>query len=518
MKRTAKPTLLLTLLALLAACAGAKPVSVPVASPVYWPTNGWQSDTPESQGMDSSRLAQMLEQVSTNQTNLHSVLIIRNGYVVSEAYFHPYTAYTREHVQSVTKSVIGALVGIAVRDGHIKSADETLLSYFPNRIVANPGLEKESIRLKHLLSMTSGLDCQEFSGGPSMEQTTGWVQFMLDLPVSTTPGKTFGYCNGNAHLLSAILEKTTGMATREYANQELFAPLGILATSDSDWGADPQGFTIGGYGLHLTSAELAKIAFLYLNNGEWDGQQILPADWVAASTTQAVQKEDGSGYGYLWTVYPSAGHYAALGLGGQQIHVYPAKNLIVIVTAGLEAYAEAPEIESMLADYILPAIQSDSPLTANPDAVERLRQAQTQIAHPVQAVPPLPETALAISGQAYHFTENPVGWQTLELDFFPNTASADLRLNDSSPIQFGLDNLYRLTHNELLGEVFLRARWVNEYTLVADYPYGFGSNRLGELGHTQFHFNFQGDTVDVTVRQLIFGGEPLAFSGQKASP
>lgn len=507
------------LLALLfSGCSEPGSVSVPVAAPSYWPTNSWQSATPESQGLDSARLAQMLEQVYANQTNLHSVLVIRNGYVVTEAYFHPYTAGVREHVQSVTKSFIGALVGIAVQNGQLKNVDETLLGYFPDRIIANPSREKGSIRLKHLLSMSSGLDCQEFTGGPTMEQASDWVQFMLDLPLNAAPGQTFGYCNGNAHLLSAILQNSTGMNAREYANQELFGPLGIHAVDVSDWGADPQGFTTGGYGLHLTPEELAKFAFLYLHDGKWDGQQILPPGWAVDSTTQAIQKEDGSGYGYLWTVYPSAGHYAALGLGGQQIHIYPAKNLIVIVTAGLEAYAESPEIESMLVDYILPAIQSDSPLADNPDAVERLRQAQDQIANPLQPVPLLPATAFEISGHTYHFAENPIGWQTLEMIFVPNADSAELRLNGSTPVQFGLDNLYRLTRSELLGEIFLRARWMDENTLVADFPYGFGSNRLGELGHSQFQFKFQGDEVKITVRQLIFGGEPLEFSGKRAAP
>ena len=297
MKLTSKLAFILTISALLAACAAPKTVSTLVADPAYWPTNGWQRMAPESQGMDSTLLAQMLEQISANQTNLHSVLVIRNGYLVAEAYFQPYTAQTREHVQSITKSVIGALVGVAVQDEKIKSADETVLSYFPNRVIANSSREKESIRLKHLLSMSSGLDCQEFSSAPTMEQTSGWVQFMLDRPVTATPGKVFGYCNGNAHLLSAILEKSTSLKAREYANQKLFSPLGIRTVEALDWGADPQGFTIGGYGLHLTPAELAKFAFLSLHNGKWDGQQILPAGWVTASTTQAVQKEDGSGYG-----------------------------------------------------------------------------------------------------------------------------------------------------------------------------------------------------------------------------
>lgn len=210
--------------------------------------------------------------------------------------------------------------------------------------------------------MSSSLDCQEFSSGARMEETSSWVQFMLDLPVTGKPGKVFEYCNGNTHLLSSILEISTGMSAREYANQELFQPLGISPVSDTDWPADPQGITTAGYGLHLKPADMAKLAFLYLHNGKWEGEQIIPAGWIAASTTEQVHKEDGSGYGYLWTVYPEDGHYAAPGLGGQQIHVYPSRNLVVVVTAALESFAEAPEIEKILNEFILLSIQSDSPL------------------------------------------------------------------------------------------------------------------------------------------------------------
>jgi len=239
--------MLLALILLSAGCAPSKSISIQVPEPDYWPTSGWKSSTPEAQGMDSAQLAEMLEEISINETSIHSVLVIRNGYVVTEAYFHPYTRDTKMHIQSVTKSVIGMLVGKAIADGYLKNDDEKLLDFYPNRIFANPSRQKSSIRLKHLLSMSSGLDCAEFSAsGPGMEQSSGWVQFMLDLPMIESPGKAFGYCNGNAHLLSSILEKSTGMNTREYANQELFELLGIQPAEEADWGSDPQKITLAG--------------------------------------------------------------------------------------------------------------------------------------------------------------------------------------------------------------------------------------------------------------------------------
>jgi hypothetical protein len=349
-----------------------------------------------------------------------------------------------------------------------------------------------------------------------MEQTADWVQFMLDLPVVETPGETFGYCNGNAHLLSAILEKTSGVNTREFANQELFQPLGIPLVEKSDWGEDPQGFAIGGYGLYLRPVDLAKFAFLFLHNGKWEDRQILTENWVTDSMTQYVKKGDGSGYGYLWTVYPRSGHSAALGLGGQQIHMYPSKNLIVIVTASLESYAEAPEIEKILNEYILPAIKSDGPLTDNPDGFARLQTSIESAANPVQPVPPLPATALEISGSTYLFDENPLGWQNLEFAFEEGARTVQLSLSDYPVLEIGLDNIYRLSTGESVGELLLRGHWADKETFIIDYPYpASGPPVLGELGETEFGFKFVGDKLEVTVEQLVFGGEAIIFEGSR---
>lgn len=506
---------LLLLALLLTSCAPSQSVSRQVPGPQEWPTSGWQTSTPEAQGMDSTRLAQMLEEISSNHTGIRSVLVIRNGHLVTEAYFHPYTRNTKIQVQSITKSVIGALVGIAIRKGYIRSVNEELLGFFPNRSIENPSPYKDDIRLKHLLSMSSGFPCQEFSGsGQSMEQSSGWVQYMLDLPVDASPGRTFGYCDGNPHLLSAILEIVTGMDTREFANQELFQPLGIPAVAQSDWWTDPQGITNGGYGLYLRPVDLAKLAFLYLHDGKWNGQQILPEGWAADSTKPYVQKPEGPSYGYLWTVYPEKGRYSALGLGGQQIHVYPSRNLVVVVTASLETFVEAPEIEQMLEEYILPAIQADEPLVENADGASRLEDAVQEAATPVRPVPPLPATAAELSGSVFTFTDNPLGWETLGLAFEPGAPAANILLN-GVPLQVGLDNLYRSSELQPGVELFLRGHWEGKQLFVLEYPYPAGSNTLGDPGESTFQFKFNGNEVEVTIQQLVFGGEPIVVTGSR---
>lgn len=348
-----------------------------------------------------------------------------------------------------------------------------------------------------------------------MEQTTSWVQFMLNRPMASKPGQKFDYCNGNAHLLSAIIEKTTGTNTRIYANQELFQPLGIKSVAKADWETDPKGYTMGGYGLHLRPADLAKLAFLYLQNGKWDGQEIIPASWVEESTTQKIKKEDGSCYGYLWTVYPKAGHYAALGLGGQQIHVYPSKNLIVVVTAGLPSYAEAPEIEKMLNQFILPAIQSDSPISESLESVARLEKAIQYAATPTQSILEFPYITETISGKVFKFDQNPIAWSSIQLYLQNGSDSAQLILNESEVLEIGLDNLYRISHSALMGEILLRGEWEDSQTFMVNYPYSlYGKPRLGELGETIIRFKFTENDVEVKIVPQIFGGDEISFYGK----
>ena len=226
--------------------------------------------------------------IEEKDIHLHSLLIIRNGYLVTEAYFEPYDQATYHQMASMTKSVTGILVGMAIDKGNIKSADQQLLSFFPERTVANLDAKKQAIALKHLLSLTCGLSCMDKLGSDQeVQQSKDWVQFMLDLPMLETPGAHFSYCTGAVHLLSAIIQETTGMTARDFANEQLFKPLGIAQVPLARWGSDPQGITTGGFGLQLQPRDMAKLGYLYLNQGKWADRQIVSSDWVTLSTKNA---------------------------------------------------------------------------------------------------------------------------------------------------------------------------------------------------------------------------------------
>lgn len=363
--------------------AAATPTLLPPAS-TYWPTEGWRTSTPEQQGMDSELLVKMFDHIKQEDANIHSVLIIRNGYIVAEAYFYPLRQDIKHKIHSCTKSFTSALVGIAIHEGYIDGVDHRVLDFFPERTVANSDPRKQAMTLEHLLTMTSGLDWPELSVSYSsptnvneqMTQSQDWVQFVLDRPMVEEPGTAFNYNTGGSHLLSAIIHETTGMNALSFAQARLFEPLGI---SDVSWSSDPDGVSYGGDGILMTPRDMAKFGYLYLKGGVWDGQQIVPADWVEASATKHVETVVNiiPYYGYQWWVH-NDDTYAAFGYGGQYILVIPDLEMVVAFTGGLQRVDFG--LPQLLVDnFIIPAAKSSEPLPENPQGAALLESRINEI-------------------------------------------------------------------------------------------------------------------------------------------
>jgi CubicO group peptidase (beta-lactamase class C family) len=348
------------LVLLLAACSAAPHTTLPptlsslTTTSAYWPTQDWRTAIPEEQGMDSSRLASMLVWVQQQHLNLHSLLIIRKGYIVSETYFDSYRLDDRHQLYSCTKSFIATLIGIALDRGDIQRIDQPVMDFFPGSTFANLDAQQQAMTLEDLLTMRSGLDWQE--GDPvyrEMVMSRDWVKFVLDKRMVQAPGSQFNYCSGCSHVLSAILQQAAGVNTRDYAEQNLFEPLGI---TNLRWDSDPSRIPNGGWGLQITPREMAKLGYLYLHDGEWDGRQVVSAAWVKTATEKHTTTDGQLGYGYQWWVYPSYGAYTALGLEGQTIFVVPQSDLIVVTTAATDGH---DQIFQLIEEFILPSINVD---------------------------------------------------------------------------------------------------------------------------------------------------------------
>ena len=327
-------------------------VTMPVSA--YWPIDSWQESDPAEQGMDAVLLKKMFAKIDKQGRNIDSIVVVRNGYIVTEKYYSPYEQDTLHEVYSITKSVVSALIGIAIHQGYINGVDDLVLDYFPERTFQNDNPLKRSITLEHLLTMSSGLEWDI----DEMVASRDWVQYVLDQPMYFEPGTAFHYNSGNTHVLSAILQKTSSLSAYEFAQQHLFEPLGI---NDISWQEDILGISKGGWGMKMRPRDMAKLGYLYLNQGMWDGMQIIPTEWITASTKRYIQVpeplEPWDLYmGYSWWLHED-GLYAAHGMKGQFIYVIPELDLVVVITADIpdDQYAE-PQL--LIRDYIITAVES----------------------------------------------------------------------------------------------------------------------------------------------------------------
>jgi CubicO group peptidase (beta-lactamase class C family) len=308
-----------------------------------WPTHGWATSTPEEQGIDSTVLAGAMETIRARRIPVHSLLIERHGKIVLDAYFAPFGDDRLHDVYSVTKSVVSTLVGIAIREKRISDLRTPVVAYLPE---SSAGYDpwKRRLTLAHMLSMTSGLDCAGSGRGnflQAMEQTPHWAEFALSRNEIAQPGSSFNYCAGNMQVVSTVLTRQLGESAAEFAQNALFGPLGITHVS---WAKDRDGNSHGFSDLRMQPRDMAKLGYLWLHRGAWEGRQIVPAEYLDAAFASHANVEPGVQYGYGMWIYPERGHAGgppdveANGVGGQRIAVTPSQDMVVVITgAGLDA-------------------------------------------------------------------------------------------------------------------------------------------------------------------------------------
>jgi CubicO group peptidase (beta-lactamase class C family) len=318
----------------------------------------WDMSTPEEQGMDSRTLNELKNYIVKNYPDIYSMVIVRNGFLVDEEYFKT-TVTTKRNIFSCTKSFTSALIGIAIQEGFIGGINESVLDFFPSYTFTNNDNRKQNMTIFHLLTMTTGLDWDEADYTDSqnplymMWDSPNWVQYVLDLKMIDDPGKTFSYTSGASHILSAIISSTTGMNTLEYAESRLFTPLGI---EDYYWPTDPQGIPKGGEGLELAPRSLTKLGQLYLNNGSWKDQQLVPKDWVLNSTLSTLNSPSASyyGYGFQWWLHPN-GIFSAWGYAHQRVIVAPTYQVVATFTSYMPTMSGDPAAY-LVNEFVLPSI------------------------------------------------------------------------------------------------------------------------------------------------------------------
>jgi CubicO group peptidase (beta-lactamase class C family) len=291
---------------------------------------------------------------------LRSLVIQHDGRIVAERYFHGATRERRANIKSASKSIVSALVGIAVARGEIKSLDQTLGELLPAETRSLEPL-KRAITVRDLLTMRAGLQSTSFENYGAWVSSRNWVRDALRRPMEAPPGGPMIYSTGNTHLLSAILTRRTRASTYAFAARHLAQPLGIELRP---WNTDPQGIYFGGNDMYLTPRQMLAFGTLYLQRGAYRGRRVLPAAWVDSSLVErTVSPWNGNRYGYGWWTREANGvkYHFAWGYGGQFIFIVPSRSLVVVTTSDSESSREGSHtqaIYSILEGRIIAAVQT----------------------------------------------------------------------------------------------------------------------------------------------------------------
>lgn len=343
--------------------------------------DGWRCATLDSVGLDREKAYELVRRIASGKyKDLHGILLIKDGALALEEYFadngrmrgltlRRVFGNKLHHLGSTTKSVTSLLIGIAIDRGFIEDVDVPVFEFFPEYSRLRTA-EKDRILLRHLLTMTAGLDWDQFSYGLSDSRNDAarmWrggdvLEYTLAKPVVAEPGEEFNYSNGVSTLLGGILKNATGQEADAFANEQVFGPLGI---TEFEWTRYPDGSIETDGGLALRPRDLAKIGQLFLDRGEWNGRQIVSREWIEESTQTHIRfRRSKGGYGYKWqqmTVESRSGtvdYYFMPGYGGNLLAVFPGFDMVVVFTGANYEWDVRSVYKAMFEDYLLEALRA----------------------------------------------------------------------------------------------------------------------------------------------------------------
>lgn len=378
--------------------------------------------SPEQQGVSSTAIADFFDAVSASKNELHGFVMIRHGKVIAKAWAAPYADTLKHTLYSTSKSFTATAVGFAVAEKKI-TVDDNVIKFFPELLPDTISPNLRSLKIRHLLTMTVG-----HASDPSGPIGTGkhWVKSFLATPIVDTPGTKFLYNSMATFMLSAIVQKVTSQRIIDYLEPRLFAPLGI---EKKDWEVNPEGINVGGWGLRLSTMDIAKFGQLFLQKGKWQGKQLIPASWVAeASKAHIIQNPSATaaerassdwlqGYGYqFWRSRNNS--YRADGAFGQYILIFPELDAVIAINS------ETPSMQdeiNLIWKHIYPAIKPAA-LPQNTSGQQRLATAAKKLK--VDPFKQMPDSVIAVnpqwSSRTVNLRENQHGFRDLQFNLEQN--------------------------------------------------------------------------------------------------
>ena len=373
---------------------------------------------PEAEGVDSKGIIAFINAANKSNHEFHSIMLLRHGKVVAEGWWSPYEPSLKHTLYSLSKSFTSTAIGFAVSERKLKLTDK-VISFFPESLPDSVSSNLSEMEVKDLITMSAGMDPDPTMLIPAHD--TDWVRAFLSRPVIKKPGTTFLYNSMATYMLSAIVQKVSGQKMIDYLTPRLFKPLGIEGI---DWETDPRGFNTGGWGLRLRTEDMAKFGQLYLQNGMWNGKQIIPADWIKEATTFKIDQAPGvpdsiknrsdwmQGYCYqFWKCRHNA--FRGDGAFGQYIIVMPEKDATVAITC------ETPDMQgelNLVWDYILPALKDQAiPAAAESDALLKEMLGSLMVKSPGKGIDLQPGSSIA--GKTFIFAENDIKMKSFSFSF-----------------------------------------------------------------------------------------------------
>ncbi len=379
--------------------------------------------TPEAQGVSSSAILGFVEEAEQKIDALNSFMLVRHGQVIAEGWWSPYAAGEPHMLFSLSKSFTSTAVGLAIAEGKL-TVEDPVLRFFPDEAPAQPSANLKAMRVRDLLTMSTGHHDEDIRNFP-FDADDSVVKKFLSLPVAHKPGTFFVYNTPAAYMLSAIVQKVTGQTVLDYLRPRLFEPLGI---ENPTWQASKQGISLGGFGLSVRTEDIARFGQLYLQKGEWQGKQLVPAAWVGDATSRHMSNGSSpasdweQGYGYqFWRC--RHGFYRGDGAHGQFCIVMPQYDAVMAITSGTRDMAS---VMNLVWDRILPALKG-SPLPADRAAHEKLTAKLASLTlRPVKSGASSSTLASTVAGKRYVFGANRDSIESITLDSM--TAGGDVTL------------------------------------------------------------------------------------------
>lgn len=451
---------------------------------------------PGALGVDPGAVAAFVDAVNAKVGGLHGFILLRHGKVAAESWWHPYGPSLPHMLFSLSKSFTSTAVGFAVTEGRL-SVDSPVLSFFPGDAPATVSENLAAMRVRHLLTMSTGHDT-DATGAATSDPDGNWVRGFLADPVTHVPGTHFVYNSAATYMLSAIVQKLTGMTVLDYLTPRLFQPLGIVGAT---WEKCPKGINTGGWGLSIKTEDIARFGQMLLHKGQWQGHLVVPAAWLEQATSKQISNgtdpnsDWAQGYGYqFWRCRHGA--FRGDGAFGQYCLVMPEQDAVLAVNSGV---GDMGAILNAVWDHLLPGMKDASVAEAKSEDDLKRKLAQQSVTAPAGAA----ETATAkrVSGRVWRFGDNPLKIETVTVTF--GQARCRMVMHDSAgdhTVEVGYGEWVRSTvllAEEGKSKAAARGAWTSDDTFTVKVCY------VEKPFEQTLGFRFTGDQVTVSAHMNV---------------